>query len=630
MHFPGMTVSALGYGNAEAGASSPSATQSDNTVGSANQGYQSWLEWLQSQLSATGLFLYRLDTSDPASSSDIASLELMGCLPDSTPQAPRYAVLAMQSARADAVVNARSDKSPKRSLCCIPDTSTGKNRRFRHVLVILHSPTSTLDAHRQATFVAWAFAVLTPFCAFDKSQTGTAPNTLTQWVSEQLHDEGASGSLEKRLMDKLADITSSTRCLLAAMRVKAGCVDKVSLLALSGQARLDTRLSAASTLLSSIEMSFVGKSLPLDHSAENDVQPAMLAKSSIDSARGSCHRLILPLPILDVCFAVMLERASDKPFGIAEINELQDELHGALLLAHLSDPQGRSVKASMLRTVQRAKKRVVSSVPGTAIRAALLVAVVIFIAYPAEHRVSAPVNVEAAERHVLIAPVDGYVESVAVRAGDAVVEGQTLATLDDSDLQLQRHKRQSEALQNTQAYAKALALHDRVEVSRLKESAALIETELKLLDLQQQRMTIKAPVDGVILSGSWDDSLGAAVGTGDTLFTLGTSSSHRLILDVSEYDVSKVITGQSIDIRLSADPSTVLLAKVTAVMPLAFARAGVNTVQVHAEIARAAQLRPGMQGIGKIVTGHQVRIVQWLERISARFVWLAWRLGVLT
>jgi len=625
-----MTASALDPGKTEAGTLTPSATRSDNASHSASKGYQSWLEWLQSRLSATGLFLYRLDTSDPARLRDIASLELMGCLPDSTPQAASYAALAMRSARADAVVNARSDKSPESSLCCIPDTFTGKSRRFRHVLVVFRSSSSKLDVQRQATFVAWAFAVLSRFCASDTRQTGPAANTLTHWVSEQLHNDSDSGSLDRRLMDKLANNTSSTRCLLAALRVKAGCVNKVSLLAVSGQTRLDTRLSAASTLLSSIELSFVGKTLSLDHIAEKNVQPAMLVKTSIASSRQSCHRLILPLQVLDVCFAVMLERASDKPFGLAEISELRDELHGALLLAHLSDPKGRSVMASILRVVQSAQKSLISSVPRTAVRAAVLVPVLIFVAYPAEHRVSAPVNVEAAERHVLIAPVDGYVESVAVRAGDAVVEGQTLAKLDDSDLQLQRQKRQSEALQNTQAYAKALALHDRVEVSRLKESAALIDTELKLLDVQQQRMTLEAPVDGVILSGSWDDSLGAAVASGDTLFTLGSSSSHRLILDVSEYDVSKVAKGQPIDIRLSADPSTVLVAKVTAIMPLAVVRAGVNSVQVHAELARAAQLRPGMQGVGKIVTGRRIRIIQWLERVSARVVWLAWKLGVLT
>ena len=600
---------------------------SDNTASTGNQGHQQWLEWLQPLLSASGLVLYRLDTNSSGKLSDQASLERLSCLLESPAEAERYAIFAMRSARTDTVVSVKSEENMQLTLCCIPDMFAGKNRRFRHVLVV-RNKSSKLDAQTQVRLVAWAFGALNSFSSVKDSSTAT--NALSWWMSDQTQGHSNTDRPLTQLMDRLTEITGSKRCLLASLQVKGGRVAKASLLAISGQAKVDKRLAASGALLSGIEQSFVGKVLPLDVIEENHAQPAMLEKTSIASTRLLCSRLIVPLELVDVCFAVMLERPVDMPFHDTEIQHLRNDLHTALTVAHLSDPRTMSMTAALMRNVYRMRNSIQSSVPRSAMRAVLFVAALIFMGYPAEHRISAPLNVEAAERHVLIAPVDGYVESVAVKAGDAVLEGQALATLDDQDLEMQRRKRKSEAVQNTQAYDKALASHDRVEVSRLKESAALIQTELSQLDMQHERMILKAPVDGVVLSGSWNDSLGAAVSTGDILFTLGSTNSHRLVLDVSEYDVGQVSYGQPIDIRLSADPSNVLKAEVTAIMPLAVVSAGVNSVQVHAELLQPAQLRPGMQGIGKIVTGRQMRIMQWAERIAARVVWLAWRLGVLT
>ena len=625
----GMSVSAPNISPGETDTADPLTAMSDNAVSTGKKGHQQWLVWLQSLLSASGLVLYRFDTSTSDSLSEQVSIELLSCLLESPQEAERYAVFALRSARTDAVVSVKSEENMQETLCCIPDVSAGENRRFRHVLVVVRNSTSKLDAQTQARLVVWAFSALNKFSTV--ADSGMLPGALSRWMSDlaKVHSNTPDKPLTQ-LMDKLTNITGSKRCLLAGLQVKGGRVNKVGLLSVSGQSRLDKRLSATSVLLSEIKQSFMGKDLPLDVIAENHAQPAMLENTSLASTRESCSRLIVPLEIADVCFAVMLERAVDLPFKHSEIKYLQDDLHAALTIAHLSDPRTRSVMAASMRMLRRVSKNMQSSVPRIAIQATLLVAALIFLCYPAEHRISAPLNVEAAERHVLIAPVDGYMESVAVTAGDAVLEGQTLATLDDRDVQMQLRKRQSEAVQNTQAYDKALASHDRVEVSRLKESAALIQTELRQLDMQHERMTLKAPVDAVVLSGSWDDSLGAAVSTGDILFTLGSASSYRLVLDVSEYDVGQVSNGQPIDIRLSSDPSTVLKAEVTAIMPLAVASAGVNSVQVHARLLMPAQLRPGMQGIGKIVTGRQMRFIQWAERVVARVVWLGWRLGVLT
>lgn len=585
-------------------------------------GFDQWLGWLQGLLKAHSLMLYGVDTG-----STHLQLHPVGGFPESDlTNSSAHLKIAMRCAKECAVLKASSDTRVAHSVVCIPDVDCG-NSGARYVLVIERRIKTKLDPQTQAKLVLWAFTCLEKFST-DRGQLPQASH-LSRWSLAEIDQAEPLPVVLARLMNQLVTISGSERCLIAKMVVKNEKVSRAKLIAVSGQQRIDGRLPASESLVLAIENSYRNKELPLCMDHQQNSAASVAIEVSIANSLEQCARLIIPVCSCELWYAICLERPTSKPFGKTEQNSLAHDVGLALPLLLLSNSQGRGVLAACKRLFSRYYRRMVAHVPATSAAGAVMVAALLFLLLPVEYRVSAPLSVEASEKHVLIAPIDGFVESVAVKAGDVVVKGQELASLDDLDLQLQQEKLASEARQNQQAYAKALALHDRVEVTRLKEEASVMQTELSQLALQRDRMVLVAPVDGVVLSGSWDDFLGAAVSMGDPLFTLGSTNSHRLVLDVSEYDVQRVKPGQAVGIRMSADPSNVLLGSVTAIMPLAVPVDGINSVQVHASLNKDAQLRPGMQGLGKVLVGRQARLGQWMSRMTARLVWLGWRLGVL-
>lgn len=585
-------------------------------------GFDQWLVWIQNLLKAHSLMLYRTDTHKAQ-----VNLQTLGGIPELNHSTNSgHAKIAIRCAKSCSVLRATSDERVDHSVVCIPDVGSA-GKYAKHVLVIERRAPTKLDPQTQTKLVSWAFSCLDKFST-DLVGLSQASH-LSQWSLAELDRSRALPAAFSQLMNQLEDVSGSDRCLIAKLFVKDGKVSRARLIAVSGQQHIDNRLAASESLVLAIENCYRGKTLPLFPDHQHLSAPSVAIQASISTALEQCTRLILPVCTYGLWYVVCLERSASRPFSKIEQACLEHDLSIALPLLLLSDPQARGVKASCKRLCHRIVRRVAASVLHSVVVVSLIVVALFFLLVPVEHRISAPLSVEASEKHVLIAPVDGFVESVAVKAGDRVEKGQILATLDDLDLRLQQQKLESEARQNQQAFAKALAFHDRIEVTRLKEEASVTQTELSQLELQRNRMVLVAPVDGVILSGSWDDFLGAAVSMGDVLFTLGSASSHRLVLEVSEYDVKGVQPGQLVSIRMSADPSSVLLGSVTAIMPLAVAKDGANSVQVHAVLNHDAQLRPGMQGLGKVLIGRQSRLTQWFNRAAARMVWLGWRLGVL-
>ncbi|MFK7859997.1 MAG: efflux RND transporter periplasmic adaptor subunit [Granulosicoccus sp.] len=590
--------------------------------GAGECGFGHWLTWLQSLLKAHCLTLYCVDAKN-----DQLQMKALASLPDvDSSVGSAYAKLALRCAKNGAVVRAVSETRENQSVVCLPDI-VGSRKRVRHVLLIERQALTKLDMQTQIRLVSWAFKSLgrySPDVAWP-----SLDSRLSQWALACIDRSGSLSSAFAQLMDQLVIVSGSDRCLIAQLRVRQQTVSGARLLGLSGQQHVDNRLAASDSLLIAIEKAYCDKTQPLSTDHQCMAEPSIAVQTPITTMLKPCARLIIPVAASGQCYAISLERSVDRPFTRSEQAGLERELGLTIALLILSDPHSRKVTAVARQQIHHTLRWMRDHVPRAMMITTLCLVGLLFLFLPAEHRVSAPLSVEASERHVLIAPMDGFVESVSAKAGDRVEKGQVLASLDDLDLQLQIQKRESEVRQNQQAYTKALASYDRVDVTRLKEQAAHLQTELSQLALRRERMILVAPVDGVVLSGSWDDFLGAAVSSGDALFTLGSINSHRLVLDVSEYDVKNVRLGQSVGIRMSADPSNVLSGTVTAIMPLAVVKDGANSVQVHAVLDHSASLRPGMEGLGKVLIGKKSKISQWLGRAGIRLVWLGWKLGVL-
>ncbi len=251
--------------------------------------------------------------------------------------------------------------------------------------------------------------------------------------------------------------------------------------------------------------------------------------------------------------------------------------------------------------------------PGLKLAAAGLIGLVAFLSFATGiYRVSAPATLEGAIQRAIVAPMDGYIASAGLRAGDLVGEGHVLGTLDDRDLTLERVKWSSQREQLVKEYRSALATHDRTQTRILSAQIAQAEAQVALLDEQLARTQITAPFEGVIVSGDLSQALGSPVERGEVLFELAPFDAYRVILEVDEREISVIEEGGRGHLALSSVPDARFPLVVERITPVSKVDRGRNFFRVEARLEeQPPYLRPGMQGIGKID----------IERRSLAWIW---------
>ena len=260
-----------------------------------------------------------------------------------------------------------------------------------------------------------------------------------------------------------------------------------------------------------------------------------------------------------------------------------------------------------------------------ALAAAALVA--LFAVVDAPYRVSAKTVVEGAVQRVAAAPFDGYILQAAVRAGDLVKQGDTLARLDDKELRLERTRLAAEREQLLRRQRQALATKDRAQVSQLAAEIDQVGAADALIGEKLARATLTAPFDGVVVSGDLSQLLGAPVEQGKALFEIAPLDAYRVILEVDERDVGALAVGQEGALTLSGSPGEHLPFTVQRITPVSTTQEGRNFFRVEAHLEQGeSRLRPGMEGVGKVEIDRRRLIWIWTHGLTdwLRLAWWKW------
>jgi multidrug resistance efflux pump len=246
----------------------------------------------------------------------------------------------------------------------------------------------------------------------------------------------------------------------------------------------------------------------------------------------------------------------------------------------------------------------------------LAAALLFFSIAEGDYRIAADTYLEGAIQRVIAAPFDGFISESYVRPGDTVKEGMLLAKLDDTDLMLERTKLESQREQYLKEYRDALGQADRSKISILKAQIGQVEAQLSMTDAQLSRINVKAPFDGVIVSGDLSQKLGAPSQRGDVLFEVAPSEAYRVILEVDERDISEVRIEQPGELVLTGHAEVVIPFRVTKITPVSEAKEGRNYFRVEAELGQKYDfLRPGIKGVGKIEAGERKLIWIWTKNL---------------
>jgi multidrug resistance efflux pump len=230
-----------------------------------------------------------------------------------------------------------------------------------------------------------------------------------------------------------------------------------------------------------------------------------------------------------------------------------------------------------------------------------------------DYRVTTRAALEGEVQRAAVAPFDGFIANSSVRPGDHVSAGELLAELDDRDLVLERARAWADVEKLHQKYNEAMAKHDRPNTAMLSAQIEQADSQLALVDGKLRRSRIVSPIDGLLVSGDLSQMLGSPVERGKTLFEIAPLDKYRVVLRTDERDLRYVSLGEHGQLSLAGMPGDKRRFTISRITPIAEAKDGRNEFRVEGTLddPPSSELRPGMEGVGKIETGRHLLVWIW-------------------
>jgi hypothetical protein len=368
---------------------------------------------------------------------------------------------------------------------------------------------------------------------------------------------------------------------------------------------------------------------PMSHPAQG--VDAIEALAHAELAEQSGHPNVCSVPLVHGGHAIgvlTLERSEQAPFDADTVLLCKT---AGLMLGPVIEMK-RMAERSVWRTWQDQVHTGAAALfgprrPGLKLGVMLsMLLIVLLSVVNGHHLVAAKTVIEGSVQRAAAAPFEGFIAESFVRAGDKVHKGQLLARIDDRTLMLEQAKWGAEVQQASRRLRQAAAAQDRSGMAIASAQVDQAQAQLSLIDEKITRARLVAPFDGIVVSGDLSQLLGSPVEQGKVLFEIAPLDAYRVILHVDERDVAFVQLGQKGEIALSGLPNQRTPMVVSQLTPVSTAQDGHNFFRVEANITgQVPQLRPGMEGVGKIDAGQRRLIWIWTHSlVDWTRLWL-WR-----
>ena len=485
------------------------------------------------------------------------------------------------------------------------------SKRMVGAVVLELTARSEMEMHASLRQLHWSIAWLYDLVNRRELAVNQGKSERIGSVMEVLATALRRGSSQQMLFDVANHVARQMHCSRVAVGLVTGNVLRV--VAMSNAAWFEKASSIMKLYQAAMEdvldkLAPVAYQTPLEAEvvsvAQQDTAHAKLARES-----GARSILTLPLLLDAECIGVlMLERNSGGDFDSAD----GDWLNTLTSLLPAVMDQKRQSERGYISRIKEDFRGLFERLFGKGylvwkFSAALFLASVLILALvQIDYRVTAKTVIEGELQLAAVAPFESFVAASYVRAGDTVKKGQVLCRLDDRDLKLEQNKWGSEREQYLRKLREAEANHEMSEVRILTAQVQQADAQYALVTDRLNHVEITAPFDGIIISGDLSQLIGAPVELGKQLFEIAPLQAYRVILQVDESEMRQVKLGQHGQLMISGlvgKPIPLIISKIT---PVATARDGRNFFRVEARLHQApAQLRPGMEGIGKIIVGER-------------------------
>lgn len=223
---------------------------------------------------------------------------------------------------------------------------------------------------------------------------------------------------------------------------------------------------------------------------------------------------------------------------------------------------------------------------------------------PVQHKVTGDASLEGLVQRAIVSPDDGYLLEANVKAGEVLKKGQVIARLDQNSILLEIKRWQSEKQEYEGQFNRELNALNHTQMRIAKAKVAQAEAKLDLYKERLQRLTITAPIDGVIIKGDLSRAIGSPVERGQVLYEMAPVDEFRLVIIIGESQIRYLSPGQRGRLVLAAFPSDAVDFEVSSVASVFEEQQEGVFYRVEAELKQARDhLRPGMSGIAKVDVG---------------------------
>ncbi len=255
-----------------------------------------------------------------------------------------------------------------------------------------------------------------------------------------------------------------------------------------------------------------------------------------------------------------------------------------------------------------------------AIAAGVVLLLLILVPWPL--RLEGTARVLPGRRVAVTAPVDGMVQAIHHREGDAVRPGDVIATLRDDPYQTALAEARS-ALQIAESdVARYRMAGDAAAMFQAQARRDELRAKIQLAQEQLAQTQIRAATAGVLLTPNLEERIGQFLTSGTELAVIGDVSEVDVEVAVPESDASLLRRGQPVALKIHPYPTRTYRGVVTRVGASVHEEGKERFVIAESRVTNPdLSLKAGMLGRGKVQVGSRQMIVALLRR-PLRWIWL--------
>ena len=229
---------------------------------------------------------------------------------------------------------------------------------------------------------------------------------------------------------------------------------------------------------------------------------------------------------------------------------------------------------------------------------------IFLVTFPLPLRVDGPATVAPAHSAKVQPEVNGVVQSVNVREGDAVRRGTVLAKLDDWQYRTALAAAQAKYETALSLMNRALSSNDGTEAGIQRVQADYWAAEVGRARESLEKTQLRAPIDGRVATPQIEDMVGRSLSPGDNFAEVVDTSHASVDVAIDEMDVARLQAGEQAAVKLEGIPSRTFHAEVTVVSPKAELQGDQRFFYARVLVPNEdGTIRSGMQGRSKISTG---------------------------